>query len=67
MRAFYTDSNGHTADLCNYLYMDTTRLTVRDRSGSVIFSKEFSNWSSAKDALRMHGADWTNDLTNEQI
>lgn len=67
MRAFYTSSNGLTANLCEYLYSNTTRLIIRNDTGSVIFSKEFPTWDIAKDALRSCNEDWTNDLTCEHI
>ncbi len=66
MRAFYTSANGLTANLCQYLYRDTTRLVIHNAQGKQVVRAEFPTWDDAKTALRKYG-NWTNELTNEQI
>lgn len=67
MRAFYTDIYGCHADLCQYLYQDTTRLTIRTASGSLIVRKEYRTWRGAKIAMGKYGDCWRNDITGESV
>lgn len=62
MRAFYTNSLGQSADLCQYIGRDTTRLIVRNPNGNVIYRKEFSTWSDAAAAMNKLSDRWENEL-----
>lgn len=64
MRAFYVDFYGCHADLCQYLYRETTRLTIRDQNGRVIHRKEYRTWRGAKIAMGKLGDCWRNELLN---
>lgn len=48
MRAYYIDSCGCHADLCQYLNRETTRLTIRSQDGAIILRKEYRTWRGAK-------------------
>lgn len=61
MRAFYTCDDGRSADLCEYICGNTTRLTIRNAEGYVISRKEYPTWAEAKAALAGLG-NWHNDL-----
>lgn len=63
MRAFYTCDDGRSADLCEYICGNTTRLTIRNAEGYVISRKEYPTWAEAKTAL-MKSGNWHNDLFN---
>lgn len=61
MRAYYTSDDRRTADLCQYIYSNTTRVVIRKHS--VIVSRaEYKTWNDAINALIASGK-WTNDLT----
>ena len=62
MRAFYVDSYGWHADLCQYPGRETTRLTIRSPHGSVILCKEYRTWRGAKIAMGMMGDCWRNEI-----
>ena len=62
MRAYYRDFCGCTADLCQYLSGETTRLTIRDPYGAIIHRKEYKTWKGAKIALGKWSDSWRNDL-----
>ena len=67
MRAFYTGHNRLTADLCQYLYMETTRLQIIDtRTHQVVLRKEYKTWNGAKIALSRRGH-WTNEITGKTL
>lgn len=67
MRAFYTDIYGCHADLYQDLHQDTTRLTVRTASGSLIVRKEYRTWREAKIAMGKYGDCWWNDITGAPV
>ena len=67
MRAFYTGRDGLIADLCQYLYRETTRLQIIDtRTHQTVLRKEYKTWTGAKIALSKRGR-WTNEITGQII
>ena len=61
MRAFYVCDDGRSADLCEYICGNTTRLTIRDCDGHAVLRKEYPSWTAAKNALLETG-NWRNSL-----
>jgi hypothetical protein len=61
MRAYYTSNDGRTADLCQYIYSNTTRVVIR-KHGIIVSRTEYKTWGDAINALIASGK-WTNDLT----
>lgn len=67
MRAFYTCTDGRTADLCEMMNSAETRLTIRSASGSTITRESFPTWAAAIYIMRTGAESWTNDLTGETL
>lgn len=67
MRAFYTSTDGRTADLCEMMHSTETRLTIRSASGETITREFFPTWVAAIYMMRTGAESWTNDLTGEVL
>ena len=69
MRAFYKSTTGATADLCQYIFSNTTRLVVRNPAGRQIIRAEFKTWDAAAaalEALNNYGT-WINEITGDTL
>ena len=64
MRAYYTSDDGRTADLCQYIYSNTTRVVIR-KHGVIVSRAEYKTWNDAINALIASGK-WINDLTGNE-
>ena len=65
MRAWYHSAEGLSADLCQLLYSERTRLILRkDCKRSEII---YTNWDEAINALKKISAGWISDLTGKPL
>lgn len=64
MRAYYTSDDGRTADLCQYIHSNTTRVIIR-KHGVTVSRAEYKTWADAINALIASGK-WINDLTGNE-
>ena len=65
MRAWYHSTEGLSANLCQLLYSESTRLTLRkDGKRSEII---YTNWNEAIKALKKISTGWISDLTGQPL
>lgn len=65
MRAWYHTEDGFSADLCQLLNQESTRLILRKdskRSESI-----YPNWNEAINMLKKISAGWISDLTGQPL
>ena len=66
MRAWYHSTEGLSANLCQLLYSEGTRLIVII-DGKHLEYFVYPSWADAVTALKKHGTGWTSDLTGKPL
>lgn len=69
MRAWYHTKLGFSANLCQLLYRESTRLIVSSPEQTPLHFEVYQTWEAAVDALKSiaHGEEWISDLTGEVL
>lgn len=67
MRAWYHDKLGFTADLCQTLNRESTRLIVHSPEHTILHTKVYPTWQDAINALLNMGEEWISDLTGKAL
>lgn len=69
MRAWYHTKLGFSANLCQLLYRESTRLIVYSPEHTPLHFEVYPTWEAAIDALKSmaHGEGWISDLTGEAL
>ena len=69
MRAWYHTKLGFSANLCQMLYRESTRLIVSSPEHTPLHFEVYPTWQSAVDALKSIavGEGWISDLTGEPL
>lgn len=67
MRAWYHNKLGFSADLCQMLYKESTRLIVHSPEHALLHSKVYPTWEAAVTALLNMGEGWISDMTGKAL
>lgn len=67
MRAWYHTPLGFSADLCQMLGRESTRLIVHSPEHTTLHFNVYPTWQAAIDALMTMGDGWISDLTGKAL
>ena len=67
MRAWYHNKLGFSADLCQLLHRESTRLIVHSPEHALLHFEVYPTWEAAITALLNMGEGWISDLTGKAL
>ena len=66
MREWYHSTEGLSANLCQLLFSESTRLIVI-KDGKHLEYTVYPSWADAVAVLKKHGTGWISDLTGQPL